>query len=223
MAIDAASVSAVLDAASLKQRAAQRLVLDEAPSARDLLIDAPRGDHVINPGMTMSAEARTRNRLAAVLIPIIAYDEGPRVLLTQRTEHLPSHAGQVAFPGGKVEAQDESPLAAALREAHEEVGLPPDRVEALGYLHPYQTMSGYRIIPVVGLVAPGITLTPDANEVADVFEVPLSFLMDPANHQRQSRVWNGQERFYFVMPYETRYIWGVTAGIIRELYHELFE
>ena len=121
-----------------------------------------------------------------------------------------------------MEDVDETPLHAALREAQEEIGLPPANAEPLGYLRPYHTTSGFKVIPVVAAVTPGFDIVPDESEVAAVFEVPLSFLMDPANHQRHSRIWNGMRRFYFAMPYENRYIWGITAGIIRELYDEVY-
>lgn len=181
-----------------------------------------RGDHVLNPFSTPSPERLASLRSAAVLVPVIAHRGEASVLLTLRTEELPAHAGQVAFPGGKIEPQDETPVHAALREAEEEIGLPTSHVEPLGYLRPYHTTSGFKVIPVVGAVRPGFTVVPDEREVAAVFEVPLSFLMDPANHQRHSRVFKGTRRHYFAMPFENRYIWGITAGIIRELYDEVY-
>jgi 8-oxo-dGTP pyrophosphatase MutT (NUDIX family) len=158
---------------------------------------------------------------AAVLIPVIDRDE-PMVLLTQRTAHLPQHAGQVAFPGGKIDATDASPLAAALREAHEEVGLSGDAVEPIGYLDVYMTTLGYRIVPVVARVRPPFTLTLNPGEVEDTFEVPLSFMMEVANHQTHSREWQGMTRTYYAIPFGERYIWGVTAGIFRNLQQKIY-
>ncbi|MBZ0215629.1 MAG: CoA pyrophosphatase [Fimbriimonadaceae bacterium] len=204
--------------------ARDRLNFDIVPAAHDVANEAPRGDHLINPGLEPPAELMNKYGLtrAAVLIPVVNRPEGATVLLTQRTDHLDSHPGQVAFPGGKIEKGDRSPLDTALRETHEEVGLSRNHVEAIGYLPPYQTTSGFRIVPVVSIVQPPFHITPDHNEVADVFEVPLSFLMNPDNHDKQSRVWENRRRYFFVMPYLDYYIWGVTAGIIRELYEEIY-
>jgi 8-oxo-dGTP pyrophosphatase MutT (NUDIX family) len=201
-----------------------RACLSQEPYERapELGADGLRGDHVLNPFSTPSPERLATLRTAAVLVPVMVHEGEAGVLLTQRTEELPAHAGQVAFPGGKIEAQDETPIHAALREAEEEIGLPSSHVEPLGYLRPYHTTSGFKVIPVVGAVRPGFTVVPDEREVAAVFEVPLSFLMDPVNHQRHSRIWNGMRRHYFAMPFENRYIWGITAGIIRELYDEVY-
>jgi 8-oxo-dGTP pyrophosphatase MutT (NUDIX family) len=155
-----------------------------------------------------------------VLIPVVDRPE-PAVLLTLRTE-LPSHPGQIAFPGGKIDPHDESPLGAALREAEEEIGLPPALVEPLGYLDLYLTFSGFRILPTVARVAPGYALDLNKSEVSEAFEVPLAFLMGPENHHRHSRDWKGITRHYYAMPYEDRYIWGVTAGILRNLYERIY-
>jgi 8-oxo-dGTP pyrophosphatase MutT (NUDIX family) len=151
---------------------------------------------------------------ASVLIPIVAREEEPTVLFTQRTAHLKNHSGQISFPGGRAEASDASPESTALRETWEEVGLPADRIEVLGRLSEYHTRTGYRITPVVGIVQPPFELAPDANEVAEVFEVPLSFLIDERNHQRHSREFQGEQRHFFAIPYESRYIWGATAGML---------
>jgi 8-oxo-dGTP pyrophosphatase MutT (NUDIX family) len=158
---------------------------------------------------------------AAVLIPIVARPE-LTVLLTQRTEALRRHAGQIAFPGGRMEPTDRDPLATALREAQEEIGLDPSFVEPLGYLDAYRTGTGFRIFPVVSLVREGFTLTLDAREVADTFEVPLAFLMDEANHRTEARTWLGVERRFYAMPFEDRYIWGATAGIMKNMHKRLF-
>jgi 8-oxo-dGTP pyrophosphatase MutT (NUDIX family) len=160
-------------------------------------------------------------RPAAVLIPVVDHAE-PGVLLTTRTSDLPSHASQIAFPGGKIDPTDASPLAAALREADEEIGLDHALIEPIGYLDLYLTFSGFRILPLVARVDPDYRLKINPGEVADAFEVPLEFLMTPGNHQRLKRDWNGIERQYYAMPFNDRYIWGVTAGILRNLYERIY-
>jgi 8-oxo-dGTP pyrophosphatase MutT (NUDIX family) len=159
-------------------------------------------------------------RPAAVLIAVIEH-EHPTVLLTQRAAHLNDHAGQISFPGGKIDASDASPLDAALREAEEEVGLDRSFVEPIGYLDLYGTAFGFRILPTVARVKPGFTLAINENEVESAFEVPLAFLMDPANHQLHSKEFRGIERSYYAMPFAERYIWGATAGILRVLYERI--
>jgi 8-oxo-dGTP pyrophosphatase MutT (NUDIX family) len=156
-------------------------------------------------------------RPAAVLVPLVEHADGIAVLLTQRTAHLSAHAGQIAFPGGRIEEDDASAIAAALRETHEEVGLPPDRVEIVGRLDTYITGTGFEITPVVGLVAPPYPLAIDPFEVAEAFEVPLAYILDPRNHQRVERESAGRLRCFFVLPYEGRNIWGATAGILVNL------
>jgi len=158
---------------------------------------------------------------AAVLFPIVVRDAGHTVMLTQRTAHLRDHAGQISFPGGRVEADDLSPTHTALRETEEEVGLSRERVEILGFLPEYRTGTGFRVTPVVGLVHPPFDLQPDPFEVAEVFEVPLAFLLDPANHQRHEMHYRGALRQYFAMPYGDYFIWGATAGMIRSLSQRL--
>lgn len=165
--------------------------------------------------------SRTPLLPAAVLIPVVARPE-LTVLLTQRTDSLPRHAGQVAFPGGKMEPGDADPIATALREAEEEVGLHRRFVEPLGYLDAYRTGTGYRIFPVVGLVHDGFGLKLDPREVADAFEVPLAFLMDEQNHRTHVLPWRGAERRFYAMPFEQRYIWGATAGIMKNMHQRLF-
>jgi 8-oxo-dGTP pyrophosphatase MutT (NUDIX family) len=160
-------------------------------------------------------------RPAAVLIPVIDHPE-PTVLLTQRSPHLSSHAGQISFPGGKIDATDASPLDAALREAWEEVGLKREFVEPIGYLDLYGTAFGFRILPTVARVRPGFTLKINEAEVVDAFEVPLAFLMNPENHQIHNKEFRGIERSYYAMPYAERYIWGATAGILRVLYERIY-
>lgn len=200
-------------------RARARLDFRVPEGLTDASITPQRGDHDIDPVMNAMAEIRPI-RPAAVLIPIVDRAE-PMVLLTQRTAHLPDHAGQISFPGGKIDAADESPLAAALREAEEEIGLTRDLVDPLGYLDLYMTTLGYRIVPTVARVAPDYRLALNPAEVDDAFEVPLAFLMTPENHQRHSREWQGLTRSYYAMPFGERYIWGVTAGILRNLYERI--
>ncbi len=162
-------------------------------------------------------------RRAAVLVPLVERPEGLTVLLTRRTEHLSSHAGQISFPGGRAEELDSSPIETALRESEEEIGLHRRHIQILGVLPDYVTASAYRVTPVVGLLAPPFTLAADENEVAEVFEVPLAFLMDGMHHQRMSielPEGGGRRRFY-AMPYERYFIWGATAGMLRNLYHFL--
>lgn len=161
-----------------------------------------------------------QHRAAAVLIPITDRAE-PGVILTQRPTWLRSHAGQVAFPGGKVDDTDESSIFAALREAEEELNIPPARVEVIGVADTYYSGSGYSIAPVVGIIPPDLELQPNPQEVEDWFEVPLAFLLDPANSIKKETNWNGQQRSYYDMQWGERRIWGVTAGIIANLVRRL--
>jgi 8-oxo-dGTP pyrophosphatase MutT (NUDIX family) len=201
-------------------RARGRLTLDVPRALIDPTAEGARGDLDLNPEMWIRAGVKA-TKPAAVLVPIIDRRE-PTVLLTLRTAELASHAGQVAFPGGKIDAADESPVAAALREAHEETGLAPALIEPIGYLDLYLTFSGFRILPTVARVAPEFTLALNPREVTETFEVPLEFLMTPANHQRKTRDWNGLARDYYAIPFENRYIWGITAGILRNLYERVY-
>jgi 8-oxo-dGTP pyrophosphatase MutT (NUDIX family) len=160
-------------------------------------------------------------RPAAVLIAVVDHAQ-PTVLLTQRSAHLNDHAGQISFPGGKIDPTDASPLDAALREAGEEIGLGREFIDPIGYLDLYGTSFGFRILPTVARVRPGFKLRINQAEVDDVFEVPLAFLMDPANHQVHSKEFRGIERSYYAMPFADRYIWGATAGILRVLYERIY-
>ena len=180
-----------------------------------------RGDGDLNPGLKL-VPADAPRRDAAVLVPIVLREPELTVILTQRTERLSSHSGQVSFPGGKIDSTDRDAVDAALRETEEETGLARMFVEPVGFLDGYLTGTAYHIVPVVALVRTGFTLAPAADEVAAVFEVPLRFLMSVENHARHSLHWKGAERFFYAMPYEDRYIWGATAGMIRNLYDRMY-
>lgn len=174
---------------------------------------SPRGDHDLNPGTDLPEKLTP----AAVLVPLVERAEGFTILLTQRTAHLHDHAGQIAFPGGRVDPCDDGPEACALREAQEEVGLDPSRVDLVGRLDYYITGTGFEVVPVVGFVRPPFDPRPDPFEVAEIFEVPLSFILDPVNHRREKHIRKGVERHFYVLPYEHRYIWGATAGMLVNL------
>ena len=200
-------------------RARLSLELDAASLDPDGI--PPHGDHRLNP-LSIPLALATGARPAAVLVGLVAHADEVRVLLTQRASALRVHSGQIAFPGGKIDATDATPAAAALREAHEEVGLAAVGVEPIGYLEPYLTGTGYRVIPVVARITPPLHLEINHEEVEDAFEVPLSFLMDEANHELRSREWRGTTRHFYAMPYGERDIWGATAGILRNLYERLY-
>jgi 8-oxo-dGTP pyrophosphatase MutT (NUDIX family) len=154
---------------------------------------------------------------AAVLVPLVDRQGGLTVLLTKRTDHLHDHAGQISFPGGRIDAGDADAVAAALREAEEEVGLPRERVEVLGRLDTYITRTGFEVTPVIGVVDPPAAFAPDPFEVAEVFEVPLSFIAQPGSAQRHSRQFQGQTRHFYVFPWQGYFIWGATAGMLVNL------
>jgi 8-oxo-dGTP pyrophosphatase MutT (NUDIX family) len=210
--------AAILDSETFFARVRRRLDLEVPAGLTDPAITPRRGDHDIDPVMAKIAMVRPI-RPAAVLVPIVSRDV-PTVLLTQRAAHLNEHSGQVSFPGGKIEA-GETPRDGALREAEEEIGLSRSAVEPLGYLDLYMTTLGYRIVPVIARVMPPFDLALNKSEVDEAFEVPLAFLMEPKNLQRHSREWQGLTRSYYAIPFEQRYIWGVTAGILRNLYERI--
>jgi 8-oxo-dGTP pyrophosphatase MutT (NUDIX family) len=204
----------VLDVAGLRERLkrtppAFSVYGDDAVGNEDALLKAGREFTVVTP--------------AAVLVPIVDHRSGLTVIFTKRTSHLKAHSGQVSFPGGKAEPEDPTPEFTALREAQEEIGLALERVEVLARLPDYRTRTGFSVTPVVGLLTPPFALTPDPREVEEVFEVPLAFLLDPANHLRESRELQGRKVAYYVMRYESRTIWGATAGMLVNLYRHLAE
>ena len=181
-----------------------------------------RSDWELNPEMIADFEAMEPARPAAVLVPIIARAE-LTVLFTQRPDSMKQHAGQISFPGGKLDKADVDHAAAALREAEEEIGLHRRFIEPLGYLDTYRTGTGFNVVPLVAIVRPEMTLALDEREVADAFEVPLAFLMNAANHQKHTRPWrNGRERHFYAMPYGERFIWGATAGMLKNLHQRIF-
>lgn len=176
------------------------------------------GDHAVA-GMEPEERALTA---ASVLVPLVERPLGYTVLLTQRTAHLEHHAGQISFPGGRAEESDDGPVDTALREAEEEIGLHRRHVtEIVGFLDLYQTVTGFLVTPVVAFVTPPFDLTLDAFEVAEAFEVPLAFILDPRNHERRSMLYKGQQRSFYVIPFEERYIWGATAAMLVNLARRL--
>ncbi len=204
----------------LRRLAHMHLLQEEPPSSIDLSLPSGRSDFDLNPDY--HEDLSVMPTAAAVLVPVIAYENAAQILLTQRPQSMTSHPGQVAFPGGKVEKSDKNIVATALREAEEEVGLDPALVDIIGYLDTYQTGSGFRITPVVGLVPSTYSLKLDRREVEEAFEVPLSFLMSERNHQKHSRIWQGKNRAYYAMPYGDRFIWGATAGMLKNFYDRIY-
>lgn len=175
------------------------------------------GDHEVagRPGSTAQLTP------AAVLVPLVDHPDLTTVLLTRRTEQLSRHAGQVSFPGGRVDATDADPVATALRETYEETGLEARQIEIIGQLEDYQTATDFLVTPVVGVITPPLTVNPNPAEVAEIFEVPLSFILDSNNHERHSRIFRGQQRHYYVLPYQDYYIWGATAAMLVNLAHRI--
>lgn len=186
----------------------------------DRVAEAARSDRDLNPDWAPPA---VELKPAAVLAPIIKRPDGWTMLFTQRSVETPAHPGQTSFPGGRVQASDANAVETALRETFEEVGLGREWIEPLGAWDAYETGTGYRITPILGLVEPGFELKLDPREVASVFEAPISFLFDPAKLERREAIWQGQKRAYYAMDYGDRFIWGATAGMIRALYERLYE
>jgi len=186
--------------------------------------DAPAGrnDFELNPELEALADAEHK-RPAAVLIPVIERAKQASILFTQRTDELPTHAGQISFPGGKMDSGDANVFETALREAREEIGLEAEFIDTIGFLDDYITSTGYRISPLVAVIREGYSIAPDRNEVAEVFDVPLSFLMNVQNHEMHTREWRGAQRKFYAMPYGNRFIWGATAGMLRNLYEWLYK
>ena len=213
----------ILTIDQLRRLAAERL--HAAPS--DAIFDPRTGrswghsDFDLNPDLVADLAVMDPPRPAAVLVPIVARAE-PAVLLTQRSARLATHSGQISFPGGRMDPEDATPIATALREAEEEIGLDRALVEPLGFLDSYRTGTGFQVSPVVAVVSDTYVLELNRDEVDDAFEVPLAFLMDPSNHQRHSREWRGRVRDFYAMPYGDRYIWGATAGMIVNMHERLF-
>jgi 8-oxo-dGTP pyrophosphatase MutT (NUDIX family) len=206
-------------AEDVRQRAKTRLRLELEGDALNAPVNG--GDHALSP-QAFPADVSRPGRPAAVLVPIVAREAGATVLLTKRAARLRQHSGQIAFPGGKIDPQDASPVAAALREAFEEIGLHHRHIDPLGYLDLYATGTGFRIFPLVAIVRPPFELRLNPDEVDDVFEVPVRFLMDPANHQLHTREAETGARQFHAMPYEGRFIWGATAGMLKNLHARLY-
>jgi 8-oxo-dGTP pyrophosphatase MutT (NUDIX family) len=202
-------------------RAKERLLAGPPGGALQRDVASSWGDHMVSPNLAAEFPAGP-GKPAAVLVAIVERAGEPTVLFTRRAGTLRNHSGQIAFPGGRIDPSDDGPLGAALREAQEEIGLAPAAVTPLGYGDLYLTTSGYRVAPVVGLIGPGFALRLNPAEVDDAFECPLAFLMNPANYRRESREWRGAMRSYYAIPYGERYIWGVTAGILRSLYERVY-
>jgi 8-oxo-dGTP pyrophosphatase MutT (NUDIX family) len=210
---------AAISSAEFFDRARARLRFEIPPGLTDSSLIPVSGDQGTDRMLEILAREQPI-RPAAVLVALVDHPQ-PTVLLTQRSAHLNDHAGQISFPGGKIDATDASPLEAALREAEEEIGLNREFIDPIGYLDLYGTSFGFRILPTVARVRPGFKLRISQSEVDEAFEVPLAFLMNPANHQLHSKEFRGVERTYYAMPYQDRYIWGATAGILRVLYERI--
>jgi 8-oxo-dGTP pyrophosphatase MutT (NUDIX family) len=210
---------ALFDSAEFFARARARLRFDVPPGLTDASVVPPSGDQGTDRMLEIIAREQPI-RPAAVLIAVVDHPQ-PTVLLTQRAAHLHDHAGQISFPGGKIDPEDASPLDAALREAWEEIGLSREFIDPIGYLDLYGTGFGFRILPTVARIRPGFDLRISADEVDDAFEVPLAFLMDAANHQVHNKEFRGIMRSYYAMPFQQHYIWGATAGMLRVLYERI--
>jgi 8-oxo-dGTP pyrophosphatase MutT (NUDIX family) len=216
------SANLISDPSPATLRALARRKLAPSLGLEDLARTTAPGpsDYTLN-GHRVDSGDIARARPAAVLLPIVDRPQGLTILLTLRASDLRAHSGQVAFPGGKIDA-GETPREAALREAREEIGLEEQFIEPLGWLDPYLTGTGFRIAPLVALVEPSFALRVNKLEVDEVFETPFAFLMAPANHRLDEREWQGRRRRFYAMSHDGRYIWGATAGILRNLYEKLF-
>jgi len=211
-------LAAAFTATEVETRGRDKLSL-ELPQDAFTRVLPRRGDHNLN------RERFSYDGLgkpAAVLVPVVAHPQGATMLLTQRTSKLRAHAGQVAFPGGRMDPEDATPIDTALREAYEEVGLQPADASPVGYLDPYQTGTGYRIIPVVAIIKPDLVYTLNPDEVDAAFEVPLAFLMEPGNRHLHHREFEGIMRSFYAIPFGDHYIWGATAGILYNFYERLY-
>ena len=216
-----APVADPFDPEDVFARIRERISPTLGADALDVTITPISGDHLLN-HWVVTPDFLVTTRVAAVLVGLVERPEGLQVLLTQRTASLRDHSGQIAFPGGKMDPSDASPAATAIREAGEEVGLPPDAIEVLGYLDPYLTRTGFRIVPVVARITPPFDLVINPEEVVDAFEVPFAYVMDRANHQLNTRTWKEQTWQFYAMVHGGRTVWGITAGILRILYERLY-
>ena len=214
-------VADLFDPRDVFARIAARVSPTLTPDALDIGVTPVSGDHLLNK-WTVTPDFLGTTRIAAVLVGLVQRPDSLHVLLTQRTATLRDHSGQIAFPGGKMDPGDVSPAATAIREAGEEVGLPESAINVLGYLDPYLTRTGFRIVPVVAKITPPFDLAINPDEVAEAFEVPFPHLMNAANHQLNSRRWQDQTWQFYAMVYGERTVWGITAGILRILYERLY-
>lgn len=194
----------------------ERFALAPAPGRRAApTAQAGRGDHDLNPDLKPEPDSKLIS--AAVLVGLVERGDGMHILFTKRTPHLHAHAGQISFPGGRIDAADTDAVAAALRETEEEVGLPRGQVEMIGRLDTYVTRTGFEVTPCVGFVMPPESYRPDPFEVAEVFEVPLAFFLEPGSRKLESRMFQGRQRFFYAFPWNDHYIWGATAGMLNNL------
>ncbi len=202
------------------ERFVPRLHAAPPPEVLDHSLPAIRSDDDLNGGLIQVPGVKSR--AAAVLVALVERGGELHVLLTRRSDALPTHPGQIAFPGGKIDATDPGPVECALRETHEETGVAPQFVDPVGFLDVYQTRTGFRVVPVVAFLKPGYALVPEAGEVTAIFDAPLAHFMDTANHLRHSRQWQGATRYFYAMPYGDHYVWGATAGMLKNLHDRVY-
>lgn len=207
------SSKSIVGTQQLRTLARERLSVDQ---------EHQHGDHLLNPG-AQQWMMKKEITPAAVLVPFVERSDELQIIFTKRTDQLKSHSGQIAFPGGKIDPQDRDAADAALREANEEILLDPQHAEILGNLPDYVTGSGYRISPILALIDSNAQMQPNPEEVEYIFEVPLNFLMNPANHHMGSRKFNGRDRYFYEMPYGQHHIWGITAGIVHMMHEKMFK